>query len=205
VPGSNRFRTASKEPKSETNKTKVKSMKSQNTNQAGRLAGTNRNKLVIPTLVLLGALLLPLVTARAAVYNFELQTRNTAANAAGNVIAMTGAGQFDTTAGAVKGGGSFTIYNSSGAVVAKGTWAATDFESFDATGGLNRGFQTGTLEINITLRPQGGVAISGLLMSVHCDEDETPGPVESGNTDGTTVGDFTTKTGGFTLFQLMRP
>ena len=40
--GSNRFRTASKEPKSETNKTKVKSMKSQNTNQAGPLAGTNR-------------------------------------------------------------------------------------------------------------------------------------------------------------------
>ena len=37
--GSNRFRTASKEPKSETNKTKVKSMKSQNTNQAGPLAG----------------------------------------------------------------------------------------------------------------------------------------------------------------------
>ena len=40
--GSNRFRTASKEPKSETNKTKVKSMKSQNTNQAGPRAGTNR-------------------------------------------------------------------------------------------------------------------------------------------------------------------
>src|SRR5207247_2759131 len=39
VRGSNRFRTASKEPKSETNKTKVKSMKSQNTNQAGPLAG----------------------------------------------------------------------------------------------------------------------------------------------------------------------
>jgi hypothetical protein len=177
-----------------------------NIKKSGLFTGRNRGTLVVHSFaLLLGALLWPLATAQAAVYNFELQTRNTAADAAGNVIATTGAGQFDTTAGTVKGGGSFTIYNSSGAVVAKGTWAATDFVSFDATGGLNRGFQTGTLEIDITLRPQGGVAISGLLMTVHCDEDETPGPVEPGNTDGTTVDDFTTTTGGFTLFQLMRP
>ena len=177
-----------------------------NIKKSGLSTGTNSRKLLVHSFALLvGALLLPLVPARAAVYHFELQTRNTSADAAGNVIATTGAGQFDTTAGAVNGGGSFTIYNSSGAVVAKGTWAATDFESFDATGGLNRGFQTGTLEIKITLYTHGGAATSGLLMTVHCDDDEAPGPVEAGNTDGTTVGDFTKKTGGFTLFQLVSP
>ena len=106
--------------KNETNRTKVKSMKNQNANQAGPLAGTDRNKLVIPSLVLLGALLLPLVTARAAVYNFELQSRNTAADADGNVIATTGHGIFDTTTGTVKATGSFTTYDSSGAVVSIG-------------------------------------------------------------------------------------
>lgn len=180
-------------------------MKSQKTNQAGPLPGTKTNKLVIPSLVLLGALLLPLVPARAAVYNFELQTRNTATDADGNMIATTGQGIFDTTTGTVKATGSFTMYDSSGAVVSKGTWVATDFVSFNASGGVNRGFQTGTLAISSTLRPTGGAAITGVPMTVHCDEDELPGPVEAGNTDGTTVGDFTTTTGGFTLFQLISP
>ena len=152
-------------------------MKSLNINTACLLTGKSGRTVIIHALVLLvAALLWPLATAQAAVYNFQLQGRNTAADAAGNVIAMTGDGTFDTTERTAKATGAFTAYDSAGAVVAKGTWVATDFVCFDSTGGVNRGFQTGTLEINITLRPKGGAAITGVLMTVHCDADEVPGP-----------------------------
>jgi hypothetical protein len=57
----------------------------------------NRKKLLLRSLgLLVAALCLSPATARAAVYNFQLQGPNTAADADGNVIAMTGAGKFDT-------------------------------------------------------------------------------------------------------------
>ena len=65
-------------------------MKSQNTNNAGPLAGIK--KLVNPSRLLLTALLLSMATAQAAVYNFQLQGRNTAADGSGNSIAMTAGG-----------------------------------------------------------------------------------------------------------------
>ena len=58
--GSNRFRTASKEPKSETNKTKVKSMKSQNTNQAGPHKQINKVFFAALTLCLIAFFIMPL-------------------------------------------------------------------------------------------------------------------------------------------------
>ena len=164
-------------------------------------------KLTIHSLALtVLALFLTAASAQGAVYNFQLQGLNTAEESAtGSVIAVTGDGIFDTIKDTVKATGSFTVYDSTGAVVSRGTWAATDFVSFDAGGGVNRGFQTGTLEIDITLRPRGAAAITGVLMTVHCDEDEVPGPSEPGNTDGTTVGPFTENAHGFTLFQLIHP
>jgi hypothetical protein len=183
-----------------------KAMNNPNTNRAGWLTGMNRKGLLIRSLgLLLAALFLPVATAQAAVYNFQLQGLNTAADGNGNVIAMTGDGQFDTVRNTVKASGSFTTYDSTGAVVSKGTWVATDFVSFDSYGGVNRGFQTGLLDIDIALLPKGGGAITGLPMTVHCDGDEVPGPAEADNDDGITVGSYTQPTGGFTLFQLIRP
>jgi len=177
-----------------------------NTNRAGWLAGMNRKKLLLRSLgLLVAALCLSPATAQAAVYNFQLQGPNTAADADGNVIAMTGDGKFDTIRNTVKASGAFTMYDSTGAVVSKGTWAGTEFVSFDAYGGVNRGFQTGLLHIEIALIPKGGGVITGLAMTVHCDADEVPGSVEADNEDGITVGSYTQSTGGFTLFQLIRP
>src|SRR4051812_11679961 len=99
-------------------------MKNQNPNKRNPIALTNRNKCGAASLMLLVALLLPGI-ARASVYHFELQGLNTASDANGNVIAMTGSGRFDTTTGAVAISGTFTTYDSTGAVVAKGAWGAT--------------------------------------------------------------------------------
>ena len=58
----------------------------------------------------------PLATAQGAVYSFNLDPPNTAADESGNVIRVTGAGVFDTGGGAVRATGSFTVFNSAGAV-----------------------------------------------------------------------------------------
>ena len=142
---------------------------------------------------------------QAARYHFELQGLNTASDSSGNVIAINGQGNFDTTQGTVSGGGSFSVYDPIGAVISKGTWVATDFMSFDDLGGVNNGFQTGSLDIEITLRPRGGAPITGVAMNVFCEPGEVPGPAEPDSEDGTTVGEFTLNAHGFTLFQLIRP
>ncbi len=157
-----------------------------------------------PALAVL-AIFLTTSSAQAAVYHFELQGLNTAADFSGNVIAITGQGNFDTTQDIVKARGSYTVYDSTGAVTSKGAWVATDFVSFVPGGGVNNGFQTGLLGLDITLRPKGGAPITGVPMSVFCDPDEVPGPTEADNEDGTTVGAFTVNAHGFTLFQLILP
>jgi len=156
-------------------------------------------------LALASVLTLGASAVQAAGYHFELQGLNTASDSAGNVIAITGQGNFDTTQLTVNGGGSFSVYDSAGAVLSKGTWVATDFESFTPFGGVNNGFQTGSLNIEITLRPRGGAPITGVAMNVFCEEGEVPGPAEPDSEDGTTVGEFTLNAHGFTLFQLIHP
>ena len=156
--------------------------------------------LALTTLLTLGA-----SAVQAEVYHFELQGLNTASDSSSNVIAITGQGKFDTTQGTVKAGGSYTTYDSIGAVTSKGTWVATDFVSFAPFGGVNNGFQTGQLDIDITLRPRGGAPITGVPMSVFCEPGEVPGPAEADSEDGTTVGDFNINAHGFTLFQLVHP
>lgn len=177
-----------------------------NMNRAGGRTGITRKGLLVRSLALLAAaLFLPLAAAQAATYNFQLQGPNTAADADGNVIAMTGDGKFDTTRHTVRATGSFTMYDSSGAVVSKGTWAATDFVSFESYGGVNHGFQTGLLDIDIALLPKGGAPVTGVPMTILCEQGEVPGPAELDSEDGITVGLFTESTGGFTLFQLIKP
>ena len=140
----------------------------------------------------------PLATAQGAVYSFNLDPPNTAADESGNVIRVTGAGVFDT-GGAVRATGSFTIFNSAGAVTGRGTWRATDFVSFDSFGGPSPGIQGGVLEITVTLFPQGGAPITDVPMSITCLVNAPSGFKED---EGTTVWDFTEKTGGTTVFHL---
>ena len=164
-----------------------------------------RGLIFVAMLALATVLALTASAVQAALYHFELQGLNTASDSVGNVIAITGQGNFDTTQETVKGSGSFSVYDSAGALLSKGTWVATDFVSFDSGGGVNNGFQTGLLDIDITLRPRGGAPITDVPMTVLCDFDEVPGPAEADSTDGTTVGEFNINAHGFTLFQLIRP
>jgi len=153
--------------------------------------------------MLLAAVLLPsglalAVAASATMYSFNLDPPNTTENSSGETIRLTGSGTFDTGGGgSVVASGSFTHFNSAGAVVARGTWQATAFNGFNAFGGPNPGTQGGVLDITVTLFPNGGAPVTGVPMEVTCVVN-SPGGFE----EGTTVGDFTEKTGGTTLFHL---
>src|SRR6266852_9354165 len=70
-------------------------------------------------------------------YSFTLNGPQAAGDPnTGNTILVTGSGSFDPSAGTVIGSGSFTIFNSGGAVVNRGTWKATSFVSFHSFGGF---------------------------------------------------------------------
>ena len=51
----------------------------------------------------------------------------------GDSLSLEGAGTFDTSTGAVSGGGTFTHLSSDGAVRDTGTWTVAKFESFNGT------------------------------------------------------------------------
>ena len=152
--------------------------------------------------VLFLALLLPLclapIAASATTYSFNLIGPNTASEESSNSIRVTGSGTFNTGTHSVVASGSFTRFNSAGAVVDRGTWQATRFDSFTGFGGPNPGTQGGVLEITVTLFPNGAAPETGVSMSVTCLVGSPPGGLE----EGTTVGNFTEKTGGQTLFHL---
>jgi hypothetical protein len=48
-----------------------------------------------------------------------------------NIIALTGAGSFDSSAKSVVASGAFAIFSSSGSPLSSGTWKATHFDTFD--------------------------------------------------------------------------
>ncbi len=152
------------------------------------------------TALLTVAALSPLsATAGGTSFSFQLIGPNTATASSGqfsgDTIRMTGAGSFDTAAGTVDAEGSFKITQADGTVVEYGTWQATAFTSFTSFGGPHPGFQGGVLTITITLTPTKGAPLTGQSMTVTCLVNAPPGFEE-----GTTIGDFTTKTGGATLF-----
>jgi len=147
--------------------------------------------------VLLPSRLVSPVAASATTYSFNLVGPNTAENQFGRTIRVTGSGTFDTGANSVVASGSFTTFLANGSRFHSGTWQATAFTSFDAFGGPNPGLQGGVLEITVTLFRDDGASITGLPMIVTC-VIHSPGGFE----EGTTVGDFTEKTGGTTLFHL---
>jgi len=160
-------------------------------------------RLILPAFVLaiLAASAAP-ASATGTAYTFNLIGPNTAEAHAGafvgDTIRLTGSGAFDTGAHMVVAGGSFTHIKADGSVFARGTWQATAFTSFDPFGGPNRGQQGGELVIVVTLFPAGGSPVSGLPMIVTCELGSPPPNTE----EGTSVGDFTERTGGLTLMHL---
>ena len=133
-------------------------------------------------------------------YSFNLHTPNTAVNPGnGDIIRVTGSGTFDTTADAVVASGSFTHAHANGALVARGVWVATGFDSFVAFGGPSPGFQGGVLEITATLFPVGEAPVTGVPIKVTCLINAPDGFIGD---EGTTVGPFKEQTGGETFFHL---
>jgi len=132
-------------------------------------------------------------------FSFNLVGPNTARAPSGDIIRTTGSGSFDVAARTIVASGSFTHINAAGSVVARGTWAATAFTSFVAFGGPNPGTQGGVLEFSATLFPGGGSPVTGVPVTVTCLVNKPSGFTEE---EGTTVGDFTEKTGGHTLFHV---
>jgi hypothetical protein len=154
-------------------------------------------KLTMLTLVALVASLFvgSAMQASSPTYIVNLDPPNTAMDSSGNTIRVTGAGNFDPAAATVVASGSFTQFGAGGAVVARGTWSATQFVSFVSFGGPHPGIFGGVLQLIVTLSPKGGPPQTGVPMNVTCVVNAPPGYEE-----GTTVGDFTEKTGGTTLF-----
>jgi len=168
------------------------------------LSGQKKKGTVIRCLgLLLATLLWPLATAQGAVYSFNTENPNTSLNPnTGETIRLNGGGTFDTDHGAVLATGSYSIKDAEGQVIERGTWAATDYVSFEAQGGVNPGLQGGVLDITVTLFPKGGTPRTNVPMNFIC-------PFESGvfdeGDDGTIVGDFTVLTGGITVLHLINP
>jgi len=168
-----------------------------------RKLGTLSSMMVVAAIPVMLAVATPAV-AQDVTYSFELTGPQTATNGT-HTIQLTGAGSFDPTAQTVVASGAFVITNNSnGAVLRRGTWKATAFNSFCPRGGPNAGTQGGVLVITVTLFPNGGGAITGLTMTVNC---LVFGPPNNAGTcspvgEGVTVADFTTIVTGRTLFHL---
>ncbi len=160
---------------------------------------------VLGILLLLGSMvaLAPAAFAGPTPNSFNLTPPNTATAPsgpfAGDTIRVTGSGTFDTSTAAIVASGSFTQTRLTGTIVARGTWVATRFTSFVGFGGPSPGFQGGQLWFTATLFPDSGPPLTGIPMSVTCLFGTVPGP---GFVEGTTVGDFTNKTGGTTVFHI---
>jgi len=162
-----------------------------------------KNLIVLGLLLTLASMvaLAPAALAAATPNSFNLIKPNTATapfgTFMGDTIMVTGTGTFDTKT--IVASGSFTHTHPNGAIVARGTWVATGFTSFNSFGGPNPGTQGGQLWFTATLFPAGGSPHPGILMSITCLVGLGPG---HGFEEGTTVDGFTDKTGGNTLFHI---
>lgn len=132
-------------------------------------------------------------------YSFSLAPANTAVAPAGGMMAsagdsisVKGSGTFDPGAGTVTAKGTFVHYSSTGAVICKGTWRATGFGGFTDFGSDGQGDEGGVLSIVVThYCTTLGMTMTGIPMTVTSTVN-----APAGYTEGTTVGDFTTPTGG---------
>jgi hypothetical protein len=104
----------------------------------------------------------------------HLEEPNVARAPNGDVVSITGMGTFSVNSKSATGGGSFTHTNNQGAVLARGTWTATELLSYQSYGcGVVLGmpipanFCGGKLELRVTLTPTGGTPHEGILW-VYC-------------------------------------
>jgi hypothetical protein len=152
----------------------------------------------------LGALLLP-IAAHASQWGFAINNPTTAVDPnTGYSIRTSGSGVFDDVAGTIKGGGSYSIADSSGKVIEHGTWTATFFVGFTPQGGTTPGIQGGVLNILVTLNPVHGDPRPGQLMTITCPFEADEGTFDEAD-DSTLVGNFTVPAGGITVFRLVKP
>ncbi len=159
----------------------------------------------LAVLTILGTALLSLAFATPAagstVYTFNLVGPNTALAPsgphAGDTIRVTGSGTFDPAGGTIVAGGSFTHLNADGTVHQRGTWQATGLTSFTGFGGPSPGRQGGVLWMVVTHFPHGEAPHPGVPMSGTSTINAPPGLIQ-----GTTVAEFTVKTGGKARFHL---
>ena len=144
------------------------------------------------------------VQAAASTDSFNLVTPNTALATVGpftgDTIRLTGSGNFDPSTSSVIASGSFTHYCSSCGGIVRGSWVATDFDSFTAYGGPNAGTQGGLLVITVTLFPSGGSPHLGAILQISCEVNAPSGAPK----EGITIPNFgfTESTGGNTHFHL---
>jgi hypothetical protein len=175
-----------------------------NNPNTGKTVGVTRlNRKVFRSLGLIFvALLWPITNAKASVYSLSLFGPMYATNSDGDTIRLNAAGTFDTVNGGVEVHGSYSIRNAAGEVIGRGTWAATEFVSFESDGGLNKGLQGGELSLIVTLSPNDGPPEVGVPFTLTC-------PFENGVFDipscDMTVGDFITPAGGIMGFHLIKP
>ena len=127
--------------------------------------------------------------------NFATATSAPSPVKVGDTIRLTGSGSFDTLAVTITGSGSFTHYNTSGEVIAHGTWTAVTLVGFTPFGGPNPGLQGGVVTITVNQYVGGELRHAGVRMTVTCPINQPGGYVE-----GTTLGPFTAKVKGDTLF-----
>jgi len=161
-----------------------------------RLAG-----MTILAAALLALALAAPAAAGSTTYTFNLVGPNTALAPsgphAGDTIRVTGSGSFDPAARTIMGSGSFTHFNADGTVHQRGTWRGTGFTSFTGFGGPSPGQQGGVLWMVVTHFPNGEAPHPGIPMSVTSTVNAPPGLIQ-----GTTVCEFTVKTGGKARFHL---
>ena len=112
----------------------------------------------------------------------------------GDTIRLTGGGTFDPAALSVNASGSFTHYDSTGAVLARGSWRSVDFVSFVEFGRLNNGLVGGILTITVRFFAVPGptTGIGPLTMTIDCEIGRG-----SEEDEGVDVGPFTENLPGF--------
>jgi hypothetical protein len=131
--------------------------------------------------------------------------------ATGDVVFLTGSGDFEPTEHEATGGGTFVHKHANGSEVAHGIYTVTQFRRWRPAGGSlpvadGIGFSAeataGILAVTVQLVPEGGNPVDGILR-VHCALPGASFPIEEGIQLQVGTLQFT-QDGGVTLFHRLR-
>jgi hypothetical protein len=134
-------------------------------------------------------------------------------SATGDIVRLTGSGEFTAAGMEAAGGGTFVHEHANGTEVAHGIWVVTGFVSWTPAGGflpssLTDGIgevsqvSAGIVTLHVVLKPSSGGTHSATL-SVHCALPGAAFPIEEGIT--LNVGSFVfDQHGGLTLFHILQ-